>query len=82
MNLAMKNIKRLTHDDPDRIALVLLFREAKKHAMDGSWRQANLEILQAGRKFKITAEIMLRDTFFSYKNLEVKALDRKTIIIQ
>lgn len=77
----MDNIKRLNRDDPDSYLVMIMYREARKHPKDGQWRRFDGDLSFCGRQYHMSAEFVLRDDFFTYKNLEVTALDRDTILL-
>lgn len=75
------SIKRPSRTDSDSYIIMIIYREALKYPHDGQWREFNGMVEQGGRKYRIRADFVLRDAFFSYKNLEVKALERELITL-
>lgn len=74
-------VKRLLTKDGDAYIIMIMYREAKKHPHDGQWRRFDGTIRYKDREYHITADFVLRDAFFTYKNLEVTALDRTLITL-
>ena len=60
---------------------MIMYREAKKHPQDGQWRRFDGTIRYKDREYHIAADFVLRDAFFTYRNLEVTALDRNLITL-
>ncbi|MBX4189713.1 hypothetical protein KW791_00225 [Candidatus Parcubacteria bacterium] len=73
--------KRLRKDDPQSYIIMLIYKEAKKHPQDGQWRKFRGLVEQAGHKFNISADFLLRGSTFTYKELEVKPADREIFIL-
>lgn len=77
----MTNVHRLKKDDPTSYIVMLMYREAKRHPRDGQWRMYEATIEYQGRKYRITADFILRQEVFSYKKLSVVALERDRITL-
>lgn len=69
-------IKRLQPDDSDSFIIMLIYREAKKHAHDGQWRRYDSVIRFREHEYHIVADFVLRDAFFTYRNLEIEKLNK------
>lgn len=75
------NIKRLNPLDPLSHIIMIIAKEARKHPHDGQWREFKGTINQSGREYSITAKFVLRDAYFTYKDLKVKEVDRGVITL-
>ncbi len=58
-----------------------MFQEAKKHPQDNQWRKFDATVRVGDVKYRITADFVLRGQMFSYNNLEVKRIERETLIL-
>jgi hypothetical protein len=67
---------------PNRMAIFLMWMEALKHPQDGQWREYTGQVRQGGRMFDIKGKFIIRNKVFTYKDLEVKPLNRERIVIQ
>lgn len=74
-------IKRLSKDDPESFIIMIIYREAKRHARDGQWRRFDGTVAYRGNKYQINADFVLRDEHLSYKNLKIEEIGRQIIRI-
>ncbi len=72
-------IKRLSKDDPESYVVMIMYKEARRHPLDGQWRRFDGTVAYRGNKYKITADFVLRDQYFTYKHLNIEEIGREII---